>query len=89
MIIGPRPGHIDMEGDMAECHVGVSVESRIDGNGQVISLLHLDVARGDEIDSPFSVGIPLSDIDVLVLVQALGGSIGADMRRTTAADRLN
>lgn len=75
---------------MAQCHVGVSVETRLDPNtGQIVSLLHLDVARGDEIDSPFSVGIPLNPQDAATVIASLSGANANDVSRALGGDRLN
>lgn len=89
IVIGPKEdGHIDLVDGLISCGVAASVEVRED-EGTRVTILHLDVRAGEEIDTPFSVGIPLSDIEVMVLVSSLGGNIAGDLRMTRAMDRLN
>ena len=89
IVIGPKEdGHIDLVDGIIDCGVAASVEVHQTPDAR-ITILHLDVQSGDEIDTPFSVGIPLSDIEVAFLIRRLAQAVGADMTRTTAADRLN
>lgn len=73
MVITPRGGHIDTPGDVILAEVGLSVEERIGPNGERVTLLHLDVATGAEVETPFSVGIPLRAEDIPTVVSSLMG----------------
>lgn len=63
-VVGLRRGHIDLEnGTMGDVGVALSLEPRVTEDGEPVVMLHIDVARGGDIDAPFSVGIPLREID--------------------------
>ena len=73
MLITPRGGHIDTVDDVLIAEVGLSVEERESATGERITLVHLDVARGGDVETPFSVGIPLKDSDIALLLRAFAG----------------
>jgi hypothetical protein len=92
MLINPRTGHIDREeGDLISAPVGLSVEYREAPTGEMITLLHLDVGSGMDVETPFSVGIPLRAHEAQLLAAAVTQAIvmGHDGHTFGPSDRLN
>lgn len=85
--IRPRHGgHIDTPDALVDALVGVSVEAHADD----LIMLHLDVARGGDVEIPFSVGIPLSHADAALVMLAVRAAVTINTGgRTERRDRPN
>jgi hypothetical protein len=73
IIIPPRAGHIDLPDDLLHVAVALSAEKRTTETGAEVTILHLDVASGNGVETPFSVGIPLADSDLASIMAAFAG----------------
>ncbi len=73
-IIRPKAGHLDVPQGYLECPVGMSVEVREAENGLHVLVLHMDVGVGQDIETPFSVGLALTPFDISALVASLVGA---------------